>query len=183
MVPISAAMVMPEMGLALTPISPVIRDETTTKKNPKMMMRMAPRTLTPTWGRIVSRNASPIEPAIVTQMGRSMSVRSRPTASPMLPLRSWNPERNAETMVGRAQERNDAGRGHGAGPDVEDEGRADLARAHVLDQLGLGEDRLVQPGTEQLDGRDQHQVRERAAGEQISRDTRPDDVPYPEQLG
>ena len=40
-VPISAAIVMPETGLALTPISPVMRDDDHEKK-PNTTMRMAP---------------------------------------------------------------------------------------------------------------------------------------------
>ncbi len=100
-VPISAAMVIPEIGLALTPISPVMRDDTTTKKKPKMMMRMAPSRLTASLRRTgEEREPAPTAPARVTQIGRSMSVRSRLAASPMLPFRSWKPERNALTMVG-----------------------------------------------------------------------------------
>jgi hypothetical protein len=77
-------MVMPEIGLALTPMTPVIREETTTKKNPKMMIRTAPSRFTPTWGTSVSTRTRPIEPAIVAQIGRSMSVLSRLESSPAL---------------------------------------------------------------------------------------------------
>ena len=83
-VPINAAMVMPEIGLALTPITPVIREETTTKKKPKMMIRTAPSRLTPTCGTSVSTSTRAIEPTMVTQIGRSMSVLSRLLSSPAL---------------------------------------------------------------------------------------------------
>ena len=102
-VPISAAMVMPEIGLALTPISPVIRDETTTKKKPNTTISTAPSRLTASCGSKVSTSASTTAPTGVTQIGRSMSVRSRVAASPTLPRRSWKPERNAETIVGSAR--------------------------------------------------------------------------------
>ena len=42
---ISVAIVMPETGFDDDPISPTIRDETVTKKNPKMMTRIDARTL------------------------------------------------------------------------------------------------------------------------------------------
>ena len=42
---ISVAIVMPEIGFDEVPMRPVIRDETVTKKNPKMMVRMAARIL------------------------------------------------------------------------------------------------------------------------------------------
>ena len=121
-VPISAAMVIPEMGLALTPMTPVIRDETTTKKNPKMMIRTAPSRLTPTWGTRVSTSTSAIEPAIVTQIGRSMSVRSRLPSSPTLPLEvlESRPE-GADDGRQRPNERDDARRCYRTGADVEHE--------------------------------------------------------------
>ena len=57
-VPISAAMVMPEIGFALTPISPVMREETTTKKNPKITISTAPSRLTASCGSKVSTSTS-----------------------------------------------------------------------------------------------------------------------------
>ena len=99
-VPIRAAMVIPEIGFALTPISPVMRDETTTKKKPKTMIRIAPRRLTASCGSRVSTSASARAPTGVTQIGRSTSVRRREPTSPRLPRRSWKPERKAATMVG-----------------------------------------------------------------------------------
>jgi len=60
---------------------------------------------------------------------------------------------------------------------------ADLGRAHVLDELRLGEDRLVQPGAEQLDGGDQHQRAEDAARAHDQRQPeRPDDADNPLRL-
>ena len=102
-VPISAAMVMPEIGLALTPISPVMREETTTKKNPKITISTAPSRLTASCGSKVRISASTTAPTGVTQMGRSTSVRTRAAASPTLRRRSSKPERNAATMVGSAR--------------------------------------------------------------------------------
>ena len=133
----------------------------------------------------VSRSASATAPTSVTQIGRSMSVRSREPISPTLPRRSWKPERKAETIVGqRAEQGDDAGRGHGAGADVEDEVGPDLARAHVGDELGLGEDRLGEAGAEQLDGGDQHQVGEASRRRRDSPAIRgPDDVAHAQQLG
>ena len=50
--------------------------ETTTKKNPKMMMRMAPRRLTADLGQNRQQERQRrSSPASVTQIGRSMSVR------------------------------------------------------------------------------------------------------------
>src|SRR5205085_6488402 len=40
-----SAIVIPEIGFDDVPMSPVIRDETVTKKNPKMIVRIAARTL------------------------------------------------------------------------------------------------------------------------------------------
>jgi len=87
-VPMSAAMVIPEIGLALEPISPVIREETTTKKNPNSTMRIAPSRLTESCGSRVSARASAIAPTTVTHTGRSWSVRSRAARSPTLRRRS-----------------------------------------------------------------------------------------------
>jgi hypothetical protein len=46
-VPISVAMVMPEMGLFDEPINPTMRDETVTKKAPKIITRMPNSNLLP----------------------------------------------------------------------------------------------------------------------------------------
>ena len=163
-------MVMPEIGLALTPISPVMRDDTVTKKKPNTTMSMAPSRLTPSCGSTVSRRASATAPTSVTQIGRSRSVRSRVVA--VADAAAEVLEAGAEGADDRRQrpeQRDDAGRGHRAGADVEHEVGADLARAHVGDELGLGEDRLGEAAAEELDGRDQHQVGEHAAGEEIAR--------------
>jgi hypothetical protein len=99
-VPMRAAMVMPEIGLALTPISPVMRDDTTTKKKPKITISTAPSRFTASCGSAVSSSASTTAPAGVIQIGRSVSVRSLEAVAPTLPRRSANPERNADTIVG-----------------------------------------------------------------------------------
>jgi hypothetical protein len=102
-VPMRAAMVMPEMGFALTPISPVIRELTVTKKNPKTTIRAAPSRLTPTCGRNEMISATSSAPPTVTQIGRSLSVRSRVLTSPIEPRRSAKPCLNARAIVGRAR--------------------------------------------------------------------------------
>ena len=93
-------MVMPEIGFALTPISPVMREDTTTKKNPKTTISTAPSRFTASWGSTVRVSASSTAPTGVIQIGRSMSVRSRVAAVLTPVLRSSKPERNAATIVG-----------------------------------------------------------------------------------
>src|SRR5204863_8085562 len=76
------------------------------------------------------------------------------------------------------------GGGHGAWPDVKEEGRAELTRAHVADQLDRREaERLGEARPHELDRRSEHQVSEAAAGEQVARDARADDVAHPHELG
>ena len=183
-VPIRAAMVMPETGLALTPISPVMRDDTTTKKKPNTTIRMAPSRLTASWGSTVSSSASADRarqrhPDRQVEIGPEPRGRLAQAAAQVL-------EAGAERRDDRGQrpdQRDDAGRGHRARADVEHEVGAHLARAHVGDELGLGEDRLGEAAAEELDGGDEHQVGEAAAGEEVPGDPRPDDVADAQQLG
>src|SRR5207249_11646537 len=68
--------------------------------------------------------------------------------------------------------------------DIEHETGADLARTHISDQLDRREpERLGEAGSHELDRRSEHQVGQAATGEQVARDTRPDDVADPHQLG
>ncbi len=58
----SVATVMPEMGFDEEPISPVMRDETTTKKKPKSMMRIAGTSWISSIGVSHMMSTRPIEP-------------------------------------------------------------------------------------------------------------------------
>src|ERR1051326_6726597 len=175
------------------------------------MMRMPPSRLTPICGRNASTIASTTEPMTVTEMGRSSSVRSLAIAWPTRLARiSAKPARKAPTMGGnarasavmpaganlreagaegaddgrqRARERDDAGSRDRAGADIKHERRANLAGAHVANQLGGAEHRLGHGAAEQLDRRHEDDVCQAAAREQITGDPRPDDVAHAEQLG
>ncbi len=77
-------MVMPEIGFDELPISPVMRDDTLTKKKPKRIVRIA----TKGWpcvgspGIATRKMARASVPARTTISGRSRSVRSVPAAPP-----------------------------------------------------------------------------------------------------
>src|ERR1041385_5721892 len=74
---IRVAIVMPEIGLDEVPISPVMRDDTVAKKNPKIRIRIAASGL-PYVGSvgIAARNtASSSDPPMTTLIGTSRSVR------------------------------------------------------------------------------------------------------------
>src|SRR5437868_690228 len=97
----SVATVMPEMGFDDEPTSPVSRDETVTNKNPKMIMRSAPRMF------IFKDGTSEITiirskmPAMTHFIEMSWSVRGRlPDESMLLPLRSARPDLSPCQMVG-----------------------------------------------------------------------------------
>src|SRR5439155_26465446 len=83
----------------------------------------------------------------------------------------------------RAPERDDAGGGDGAGADVVDVVRPNLARRHVGDELTRGEDRRGEPRAEELDRRNQREPRQHAAAEQVPRDARSDDIAHASELG
>src|SRR6185369_6741239 len=72
--------------------------------------------------------------------------------------------------------------GHRARADVVDVVRANLARAHVGDELVRGKDRGRETGPEELDHGNEREPREYAAPEEIPGDARPDDVPDARQL-
>ena len=75
---IRVAIVMPEIGFDEDPISPVIRDETVTKKKPKITIRIEARKFpcVGIFGAIARKTASASEPIRTTRIGISRSVRS-----------------------------------------------------------------------------------------------------------
>ena len=94
-------MVMPEIGLDEDPMSPVIRDDTVTKKKPKMTIRTAARKFP--WvgilGATARKIASSSDPPSTKIIGRSRSVRI--CAAPLdFALKSFTLSRNDETIVG-----------------------------------------------------------------------------------
>src|SRR4029450_7129391 len=72
---ISVAIVIPEIGLDEVPMRPVIRDETVTKRKPKMMTRMAARKLpcVGIFGATARKTASSSDPPSTKTGGRSGS--------------------------------------------------------------------------------------------------------------
>ena len=107
--PMRVAMAMPLIGFDELPSSPVIRDDTTLKKNPNMRMARAERKPTPRpgttriWGRKLMTRIRSNDPPRTTVIGMSRSVRGRLVASPRaVALRSRNDALKDSTMVGRA---------------------------------------------------------------------------------
>ena len=99
---ISVAIVMPEIGFDEVPISPVMRDDTVAKKNPKIRIRTAARAL-PCVGRrgvTVRNTASSSDPPRTTVIGMSRSVRSRAGATAPA-------ARSLETLARRGDDRRD----------------------------------------------------------------------------
>src|SRR5688572_21957330 len=107
--PMRVAMAMPETGLLDDPSSPVMREETTEKKNPKTMMataEMAPIQNPGTalsWGRKDMKRARATEPPRTMEMGMSLSVRRFSAASPAEEsFMSRKDARKLSRMVGSA---------------------------------------------------------------------------------
>src|SRR5205823_6390390 len=109
-VAINVAIAIPEIGFDDVPISPVMRDDTVTNKNPKMMTKMAAATFAPadvyapgtglkqSIDHLISITSSAPPRAIFALM--SLSVRKIPAAS-FAPLpRSFAPARSAAMIVG-----------------------------------------------------------------------------------
>src|SRR5687767_12477805 len=96
----SVAMVMPEMGFDEDPISPTIRDDTVTKKKPKITTRIDATKLPCVGSRGASaRNrARRTVPASTSVIGMSRSVRRRPPPAPDLALKSRMLSRNDDTI-------------------------------------------------------------------------------------
>src|SRR5207248_4763981 len=78
----SVATVIPLIGFDELPTSPVSRELTVTKRNPRTRMRIAPRMLILSEGASVQATTSASEPAPTTQRGRSRSVRGMRTREP-----------------------------------------------------------------------------------------------------
>ena len=134
----SVAIVMPEIGFEELPTSPVMRDDTVTKKKPKTTMRTADRTLPCVGvpGVTTRKIASSSEPTSTTLIGRSRSVRTRPIWPAPAP-KSFMLSRNDVMMVGvvRASVISpDASTAPGAG--VADIGAPQLPGAHLVDAAG-----------------------------------------------
>jgi hypothetical protein len=155
-------MVIPEIGLALTPISPVIRDETTTKKNPKMNHRADQR-----------------DPDGKIDVGAEPAAHCPDAAAEILEAGTKGAHDGGQCP----NQGNDAGRRDCSCANVEDEFDSNFAWAHIADELGFGEDGASEAGAEQLDGRNQDQVGQTPAGKEEACDSGPDDVTHPEQLG
>ncbi len=98
---ISVAMVIPEIGLDEVPISPVMRDETVTNRNPKTITRMAARKFPciGIFGATARKIASRNEPPSTKAVGRSRSVRSVAVVAAPAP-KSLMPSRADATIVG-----------------------------------------------------------------------------------
>ena len=97
---ISVAIVMPEIGFDEVPMRPVMREETVTKKKPKMTTRMDARKL-PRVGRFGARarnSASRSDPMSTTTIGMSRSVRMRLAPAPA--PKSLIPSRADAMIVG-----------------------------------------------------------------------------------
>src|SRR5688572_23435387 len=99
---ISVAIVIPEIGLDDDPISPTMRDETVTKKKPKITTSTEATKLPCVGSRGASaRNrARRRVPPSTSVIGMSRSVRVRPPGPELLALRSRTLSRNEDTMVG-----------------------------------------------------------------------------------
>ena len=99
-------MVMPEIGLDEEPMRPVMRDETVTKKNPKITMRAEARKFhwVGIFGATARKMASASEPPSTTVIGRSRSVRIC-FGPPDLVLKSFTLSRNDDTIVGSVRAR------------------------------------------------------------------------------
>src|SRR6266849_2602016 len=88
------------MGFEEEPISPVMRDDTVTKKNPKITIRTAARKLpcVGILGATARKIARANDPPRTTVAGRSRSVRVLTTAEP--PPKSLTLSRKDDTIVG-----------------------------------------------------------------------------------
>src|SRR5215218_3035974 len=99
---IRVAIVMPEIGLDDDPISPTMRDETVTKKKPKITTRMDATKLpcVGSRGATARKRARSTVPTSTSVIGMSRSVRVRAAAPPPLALKSRMLSRKEETIVG-----------------------------------------------------------------------------------
>ena len=95
-------MVMPEIGLELDPTSPVNREETVTKRNPKTKISPAPSKFIRRAGASVMAAISTNTPPATQRSERSRSRRSpeTPDAPSRAPAKSANPARKVRHSVG-----------------------------------------------------------------------------------
>ena len=129
------AIVMPEIGFDELPISPVMRDDTVTKKKPKSTTRTAARTLPCVGapGLTTRKTASSSEPTEHDGQ-RHVAIAS---------ARAFDAAGGAEVLHAlaerrddrrdRARQRDQAGRQHGAGADVADVRAPQLLGDHLID--------------------------------------------------
>jgi hypothetical protein len=189
-VPSSAAMVMPLVGLLVTPTRPTMRDATVTKKKANTARSTA---ATSRCGRRRRRRRGPARRRAwrmtsSTPMPTTLSGRSRPVRGTghrlFAALAAQLAEADAEAVDHHRQaahQRDDAGRGHRAGADVAHVAAPQLPGRHVGDQqLGLRIQRQARP-PHQSSSRDDHQPRQQAAADHHRGDARPEDVAHAEQ--
>jgi hypothetical protein len=99
----SVAIVMPEIGFDVEPISPVRREETVTKRKPNTTTSTAPTRFISSVGANVIAASSTTMPPATSFIGKSWSVRgtSRPAAvSARATRKSRSPSRIPRQMVG-----------------------------------------------------------------------------------
>ena len=94
-------MVIPEIGFDDDPTSPVSRDETVTKRKPKIMISSAPARFIWSDRKVSIRTTSPMIPPITHRVGISCSVLAMVApATVESPRRSLIPARMLARMVG-----------------------------------------------------------------------------------
>ncbi len=98
---ISVAIVMPEIGFDEVPMRPVMRDETVTNRNPKIMTRMAARKFPciGIFGATAKKMARRNDPPRTKLVGRSRSVRNTAPPSAAAP-NPFRPSRADAMIVG-----------------------------------------------------------------------------------
>src|SRR5581483_7311764 len=126
---------MPEIGFDEEPISPVSRDDTVTKRNPRMTMRIAPmiravKPVPPTYSGLASAMiaTSAKLPMSTSFIERSRSVRAIPSRAAAPPRKSFRPSRSPCQIVG--SERSGESRAEELDRGNEHEVREDAAGAH-----------------------------------------------------
>ena len=175
-------MVMPEIGLDDDPIRPTIRDETVTKKKPKMMTRIEATKL-PWVGRRGRQRQEQGEQQRAGQhhRHRHVALGAGPAAAAGV-LRAQIADAVAKRRDdGRngAGQRDQPGRQHRARSGVADVGAPQLAGRHLVDAQPARRNRRErhrQVVAEDAEERQQHQPRQDAAGEHHAGDPRPDHV-------
>ena len=90
---------MPEIGFELEPIVPQMREETVTKKKPNTRIKIAEIQSTSILGIKIKATSNNRMPPIVTEIGKSLSVRAVLLVAPP-PVKSFKPDLNASIIVG-----------------------------------------------------------------------------------